>query len=205
MKAGGTSFGFSLIELVVSMLLLAIIAIAVQSGLHFGIQVWQASEREGRAAKQIRTSQTVVRAALYNTLPTSDGEYSSFDGKPSVVAFDAAPIYAFKRFGPAHVVISILSVGASQSLHISMSSLSSGTVMKTTLISGLSRMRFEYLDTREPAGTWLARWSARTHLPAAVRLISAAPARWPEMVAWLPIGETADCRFDPETMTCRNI
>ncbi len=206
MTARQCSSGFSLIELVVALLLLGMIALAAQSGLHFGIQVWRRSDVTISTIDRMWTAQSVLREVLSSIEPRFKGEYPTFSGQSNVLSFDADPPNAFARYGIAHVTLSVRGQGSHEFLEISMAGLRSSSPKKQAILAtDLSDMRFEYLDTTDRSATWLSSWQDRTNWPVAVRVISADPKRWPSMVIRLAITDTPSCLFDPEKMTCRRL
>lgn len=196
--------GYSLVELLVALLLLGMIALAAQSGLHFGTQVWQSATTTAADFRQIAAAQAVLREVLSNAQPRFEGEYSTFSGQPKSLSFDTAPPGVFERFGTAHVTLKVAPDAGHQSLQIILESQEdAATTRHASLASGFDDLHFEYLDAGDHSGTWLANWQDRTRLPTAVRLVSDDPAHWPPLVVHLVIGETPTCLFDPERMTCR--
>lgn len=197
------SEGYSLIELVIALLLLSMVALAAQSGLHFGVTVWGRTKEVISTTDQIDAAQNVLRAVLSHALPRQKGEYVTFSGGPDLLVFDAMPPNAFERYGTGRVKLSVVRGKSGQDLQITMTALNGHMEHRAVLADGLSNLRFEYLDASDRSATWLSSWQGKTHLPVAVRITSTDPIRWPAMVIRLAIAQTATCLLDLETMTCR--
>lgn len=204
MSASDPTSGYSLIELVVALLLLSMVALAAQSGLHFGTQVWRSSEETLSGGHKIWTAQSVLRQVVSHALPRFKGEYVTFSGEPGFLAFDALPPEAFARFGVARVTLSLRRKSSGQSLEIAMEPLRNNAGKKTAILAeGLHDLSFTYLDENGPKGTWLSSWRDRSHLPVSVRITASDADDWPPMTIRLVVAETPTCTYDPDILSCR--
>lgn len=204
----GDEDGFTLIELVIAMLLLSLIALAVESGLHFGARVWERSERNTRTINTIDMAQTILREILSHTLPRFNGAYVTFTGEPTSLIFDCVPPQAFTGSGTAHVELSIASRYGKDALVLEIKSISRpGVAKKATLVHGERGLRFSYLDASGKAPEWLAYWRDRNRLPDAIRIAadSHSPSSWPTLVVRPLISQAPSCVLDPVSMKCRAI
>ena len=61
--------GFTLLELLVSMTLLALLAIAMFGSLRFGARAWDRSEAHGAGMEQVRLVQQLLRRDLEQAYP----------------------------------------------------------------------------------------------------------------------------------------
>ncbi len=196
--------GYSLVELVVVLLLLGMIALACESGLHFGAQVWTRSGDRIQSGSQLVTAQTVLHALLSHSLPRLKGDYVTLEGEPTVVRFDLAPPQAFQSFGTAHAVLRVVHSGAFDSLTLEMQSIAEPSIKKyTVLVDHIAGLRFSYLDASDKSFTWLSYWRDRRRLPDAVRITASNPTHWPTMIMRLGIAQSSSCSIDPVLMTCR--
>lgn len=196
--------GYSLIELVVAMLLLGMIALAVEGGLHFGARVWEHSQRTISSAQQIATGQTVLRNLLSHSLPRLKGDYVTFLGEPSTLTFDAVPPQAFETHGAAHVLLATKYDGTNKTLVLTMQSIVDPQSKKSAIIvNHIKNLKFAYLDASEKIPTWLAYWRDRKRLPDAIRIDSDNASEWPALIVRPLIAQSANCTLDPVSMTCR--
>ena len=197
-----SSPGYTLIELVVALLLLSLIALAVQSGLHFGGQVWQRSQQRLAAANQLDTSQAILRETLSQALPRFKGEYVTFMGEPSTLSFDCVPPLAFQSKGTARVTLSITPISGKLTLKLASLADASAT-RNVVLLEGVKQLRFSYLDVSQKSAVWLSYWRDHNRLPDAIRIASDDPTQWPTLIVKPIIAQDANCVLDPVSMTCR--
>lgn len=196
--------GYSLVELVVAMALLGMIALAVESGLHFGARVWERSQQTIGSAQKIGTSQTVLRNLLSHSLPRLKGDYVTFLGEPSTLTFDAVPPQAFETHGTAHVVLTVKRDGTNKTLVVTMQSVINPQSKKSAIIvDHVKNLKFAYLDASGKIPTWLAYWRDRKRLPDAIRIDSDNASKWPALIVRPLIAQSANCTLDPVSMTCR--
>ena len=197
--------GYTLVELVVVMLLLGMIALACESGLHFGAQVWSHTEEPARLNAQIVSAQTILRTLMSRTLPRAKGDEVAFDGEPMAIDFDLMPPQAFAG-GTAHARLQIVQARGSARLEIELQSIAAPNIKKRAiLLSDVGLMRFSYLDTSEKSRTWLAYWRDRNRLPAAIRITGNDPEAWPTLIVRPVIVQSESCVLDSEELACRKI
>jgi hypothetical protein len=188
------------------MLLLGLIALACESGLHFGAQVWSRAEANAGADDELTTSQTVLRNLLARALPRMKGDYVTFEGEPGEIRFDLVPPQAFEQGGTAHAVLRITNTPSGAVFVLDMRSITDPQTEKhTTLAAHAGLMRISYLDASGKGGTWLSYWRDKSRLPAAVRIEAADTKAWPALIVRPLIVESATCFLDPVSMTCRKI
>lgn len=196
--------GYSLVELVVAMLLLGMIALAVESGLHFGTRVWERSQHTISSAQKIGTSQAVLRNLLSHSLPRLKGDYVTFLGEPSTLSFDVVPPQAFEAHGAAHVVLTMKRAGTNKALVLTMQSIVDLQSQKSaTVVDHIKNLKFAYLDASDRVPIWLSYWRDRKRLPDAIRIDSDNASEWPTLIVRPLIAQSANCTLDPVSMTCR--
>ncbi len=197
--------GYTLVELVVVMLLLGMIALACESGLHFGAEVWSRTEEPAQLDAQIVSAQTILRTLMSHTLPRARGDDVAFDGEPMAMDFDLVPPQAFGG-GTAHARLRIVQARGSTCLEIELTSIAAPNIKKrAVLLTDVGLMRFSYLDTSDKSQTWLAYWRDRSRLPAAIRITGSDPAVWPALIVRPIIVQSATCVLDSEELACRKI
>jgi general secretion pathway protein J len=201
---GISQAGYSLIELVVAILLLGMVTLAAQSGLHFGARVWERSQQNATLAHELDTSQVILRSVLSQSLPRFKGEYVTFSGEPSRISFDCIPPQAFGPSGTAHAVLSLERDSNSRVLAITLKRiLDDGGEKHAVLLDGRNDLHFAYLDASGKSQTWLSYWRDRKRLPDAIRIAGDDPASWPTLIVRPLIAQDANCTLDPVSMTCR--
>ncbi len=197
--------GYSLVELVVALLLLGMIAIAVESGLQFGARVWQRSQQSIGSSHQLDSAQSVLRTLLSHSVPRLNGAYVTFVGEPTALSFDAFPPQAYQSHGYVRVSLSVTRDGPTEKIVLAMQSLVDESAKKqAVIVDGLKGVRFAYLDNSGGSSTWLSYWRDRRRLPDAVRVITDDPSQWPTLIVRPLISQSSDCALDPVTMTCRS-
>jgi len=202
----GSAGGYTLVELVVVMLLLGMIALACESGLHFGAQVWSRTEEPARLDAQIVSAQTILRTLMSHTLPRAKGVDVAFDGEPMAMDFDLVPPEAFGGGGTAHAKLRIVQARGSARLEVELRSIAAPNIKKRAILLGdVGLMRFSYLDMSEKSSTWLAFWRDRSRLPAAIRIAGSDPAVWPALIVRPVLVQSATCVLDSEELACRKI
>jgi general secretion pathway protein J len=197
--------GYTLIELVVSMLLFSLVMLAVTGGMHFGVRVWERSQRTFQSANALDTGQGVLREILSRATPRFRGEYVTFSGEPGSMTFDGLPPFAFGGGGMVHVKLSVSKDASASNLLLDLQSIAEPNLeKKTTLQSGLSELQFSYLDASDAKPVWLSYWRDRDRLPDAVRIAARNDSSsWPTLLVRLIIAQDANCAMDPVSMKCR--
>lgn len=200
------SDGYTLVELVVVMLLLGMIALACESGLRFGTQVWAHTETRTQSEDQIVSSQMMLHELLAHSLPRMKGDYVTFEGEPTVISFDVIPPQAFQAGGTAHARLRIVRSPSGAKLMLDMQSISSPNFKRqATLLDNVGLMRFSYLDASGKSQTWLSYWRDRNRLPDAIRITAEAPKTWPTLTVRPIIVQSAMCVLDSVDLSCRKI
>jgi prepilin-type N-terminal cleavage/methylation domain-containing protein len=199
--------GYTLIELLVAMLLLCFIGIALASGMHFGVRVWESSDKRTRNMAEIASAQSILRELLSSAIPRKKGGFVVFEGEGERVTFEAPPPAAFRASGLAHVVVSLEPGADGTRLLLRVTSLIDKTVTREAVLADhLGGMQFSYLDASEKVPAWLALWRDRKRLPDAVRLETSdfnSETPWPVLIVHPVIAQDALCEFDPISMHCR--
>jgi general secretion pathway protein J len=197
--------GYTLIELVVSMLLFSLVMLAVTGGIHFGARVWERSQRDLQEANTLDMTQNVLREILSRAAPRFRGEYVSFSGEPGSLTFDGLPPSAFGGGGMVHVKLSVIKTNGASDLLLDLQSITEPKLeKKATLRSGSDALQFSYLDASETKPVWLSYWRDRNRLPDAIRIAAGNDApSWPTLLVRLIIAQDANCVMDPVSMKCR--
>lgn len=200
------SDGYTLVELVVVMLLLGLIALACESGLHFGSQIWSRSETSFGREDRLAANQSILRNLLAHSLPRLKGESVSFEGETTEIRFDVTPPEAFQEGGTAHGILRVTKTNKESTLELDLQSIANPHLVRHAILAtGVGSLRMSYLDASGHSQMWLSHWRDRSRLPDAVRIESDNPTAFPTLIVHLPIAESATCRPDPVNMACRKI
>ncbi|HWA90948.1 MAG TPA: type II secretion system protein [Rhizomicrobium sp.] len=205
--------GFTLLELLVAMTLLAFLSLGLVAGLRFGMAAWNKTQAKNVDANAIRTAERVLTANLARIYPkfltdaTGHGSVD-FDGTDRSIAFlSTAPLtghIARNQLGAA-------ADGRDTALVLgSVPELARGNAGGTTqvLLRHLAAFDFAYFGAAEgekmPA--WHRDWRGQKKLPDLIRLrarfAGAGTVPWPEMILAPRIAADAGCNFDMLGKTC---
>lgn len=215
--------GFTLIEVLVSLVLLGLLTTMVFGGVRFGAQAWTAVSRSTSAAADLDAARAVLRRAIGAAYPAFSSasladRTVAFEGTEADLALVAplpaaieAGILALQRFrvvqddhGPALVMewqLYLPAADAGRPLE----------VRRVKLLGGIGSVRFSYFGAPAPRQppAWQDRWVDRTSLPNLVRVhlepVGAGLLRWSELVVELRATANTACVYDPGELTCRRI
>ena len=197
--------GFTLLELLISMTLLAMLFVLLFGGLRFGMRAWERGTSTADAVDQVRIAQDILRREIARSCPRrlaaagpQDIPRVDFTGEATGLAF-LAP--APGAGGGAPCVATSLSVAADGRLKQLVLYINR---TGTALLRGVQGIALSY---RAGDGVWRDGWSGETTLPALVRLRVTFPKGdnrvWPELFIAPRISAEADCTYDPATKSCR--
>lgn len=211
MKARRGARGFTLLETVIALTLLAVMLAMLFAGLRMGIRAWDAGSGRGDRADQALLTWSFVRKELTAAFPWRFKDplavKLAFRGERErlrIVSMRPAEIggggLAFVSFEfepprgtsePGRLVMRRAFAAAG---HTDFSAVE--TAEKFTILEGVSTVRFEYFgaenDATSPA--WSDRWEFPQRLPSHVRLkVKLGEEPLPDMVVAMRLGEEAGC------------
>lgn len=174
------SAGFSLLELLVSMTLLALIGVLAAGGIRFGTQAW---ERAGASAERLMETHALDRflrrqIAAARPVLVADGTRTPpvvFSGQPDGLVF-LAPVSAALAPPGLHLIeVATAPEGAGLDMAwtpVSDSDLIAGTAPEVErLTSGPTGLRLRYFGPGpEGAAIWQDSWEDRPTLPLMIEL-----------------------------------
>ncbi len=214
--------GFTLVEVLVAMTLLAIVMALALGELRFGARAWRAGndrlDRVGAFSTSYRfLSQTVARAAP--AVVGRPGELGyAFRGSPRDLRFVVNESPHAGLPGRFVVALRVVDADAGQSLRVLLApfdpqkdglDVSAGSDQdEGVLIARAKRIVFSYFGARRfgEAPEWRGIWDARDNMPSLVRLsVAEADGDWPELAFPLAIGMDPDCAINvpQEERKCR--
>lgn len=218
--------GFTLIEMVVALAVLALLAGVVFASLRFGQHSYQKVVRRGAQSWEMFASQRLVRGLLENAYPRQPGEIATsvnygLQGDTQSISIVAPAPLAGGDAGLYQYEIALRRGAAGENdvvirWHSDVdggSQLVSATSAEEVLIERVASLQWSYFDAAsglatDGQGVWLDRWQGRQPLPKLVRLrVSFAAGdtrRWPELIVSPRITDDANCAFDVVAQRCRN-
>lgn len=211
--------GYTLIELVVALAVLALASVLIVEGLRFGLRVWDSVDTRLSRADAVLVAQQVLRGRLrqlYPYRPAASGSTVPLPlvGQPDELSFSAPGPHALAgqmlRFR-----IHLEQAGTGQALKLAWRpDPGAGDVDASradsdeTLLDGVEGAAFEYFARGDnDQGEWMSSWLGKAEPPLLIRLrlrfVSGASGDWPTLVVHPRLNMAADCQFDPVSRRCR--
>jgi general secretion pathway protein J len=196
--------GFTLIEVIVSLALLAVGLALAFGTLRGATRATERSETTAARTERLRAVQGFMRAQITQALPIaydvepSTGEASYVHGERDKVEFVGAMPGYLSRGGPYLQTFELRRGGQGLQLVYSFRLLTTEGALDPerepqVLLDGISDGRFEFrtIDAAGKAGDWQGDWKARGQIPPLLRLslrFDDARRRWPDFVVPLRLG-----------------
>lgn len=204
-------FGYSLLELLVAVAIIALAAVPLSQGLTTGFRTWENVNSDTSDLDRIfhtrkRLRSWIGSAVVHDPLRKGSGLDYSLVGSPRSVSFSAA-ISPDGRNDQLYQLT--LGVGESSNLQMSIlpdhSNEDDAIQSELTLLTGVSDLTFEYLDGSNSFVTWLPTWSDRIDMPSAIKIkltfIDGASI-WSDLIVPLRTEEWSHCAYDAATASC---
>ncbi len=193
--ASATARGFTLLEVLMAVTLLALLLTLAWSSLRTAIQASRSGEALIARSEQARTVQTFLRRQLSQSIPLTyeqledAGEERRFEGDAGRIRF-VAPMPGYLSRGGAHVQTLALVDARLEFTHAQLNGFDPldedpDGAEPVVLVDGIARGRFEFRDLDESGqlGDWTDQWDTYERLPLMVRLKLEFdrddPRRWP--------------------------
>ncbi len=220
--------GFTLIEMLVSITLLAMIGLAIAQGVRFAQRSLQAADRFERAGLELLAAQNFLRHTLESTSPSGSGagpldSTRALRGSGHEIEFRAQGPLSFADGAESVFAIRL----SQQRLDSRKQDLivtwhpraddSSGTgelpEVSEALITDVAEVRWSYLAATSTSTFtptlpgWTDEWQGRSDLPVLIRLevkFKQGDRRtWPPFVVQLRLTHDSGCVFDVVAQDCR--
>jgi general secretion pathway protein J len=197
--------GFTLVELLVSMAVLALVALAMMGGLRFVVRALASTDSRREALEELTLGLSVLRGELERAEPLmrkfGQRDLAVFEGTPERLRFaNVEPPYLAGAPYLAYEYAIAPEDGGSHRIELRRAPLDPATldldaaveeVEARTVLRVGQPLRFTYfgqLREREPA-RWHEEWPQGPQLPQAIRLAEGEEPGWPELV--VPLRVTA--------------
>jgi general secretion pathway protein J len=190
--------GFTLIEMLVTMVLLSLIAVLLFGGLRFGVRAWDGAAAHGAGMEELHVAQQMLRHEIEAAYPRYDAAHSAvaFDGDETHMRFLAPAPQALDTQGRVSVALAAEPDGKDEQLALEAGDTSSA------LLRHAAAIRFAYFD----GGRWSDSWQGANALPTLVRIrVSFKPGDgrlWPDLIVAPQIATDAGCVYDASTRHC---
>jgi general secretion pathway protein J len=214
--------GFTLIEMVVAMALLAAMMLLLYQGLTFGLRGWDAADANGRRTADRRIAENFLRREVREIFPMRFKDPMTlrfaFDGKADSLRFASARPAGISALGLSLVGITLEDAGdGKRTRNLVMrrampddEAKDFGPLDKAeriVLFEGVDRVAFQYFgsenDFADPA--WVDAWEFPGRVPQMIRMSirTADGSVVPDMVMRLMLGEEAGCLESAFQRMCR--
>ena len=192
-RASAREAGFSLVELLVSLVLLSMVAALLASGLSLGQRVWLRSEEHAQASRTMFDAQTALRRLFDDMQPlrsdSQDARNIEFRGGadeiegivplPNIGLGGLYRLHLFWRRSERRLdlVFHVYERGRETG---------GGEANLTTLASDIQGMEFRYFGKArgEQAPEWHGEWQGQEELPAliSIKITGTRDVAWPELL-----------------------
>jgi general secretion pathway protein J len=206
--------GFSLIEALASLVVVAMIALMLVEGVSTGKRVWERIDWRQAHGEALEAAQTILRdrveeaypATLYDKSPP----YADFQGTPEQINFIANPPMAER---PSPLRRYALALDTATNLVLSSASevapAGAAPVSSQILLHGVRQLDIAYFGAGQPDYTrrWRADWNDEAGLPEAVRVrLTFEPGdarQWPDLIIHPQATIDSDCKLNPISHHCK--
>ncbi len=207
------SGGFTLVEVLIAIALLALLSVMILGALRLGVRAWERGDAAYTGVEDVSFAQLILRRSLEEAYPQLvRGESATvidFNGSETGVSFLGPAPQSLRPAGRARIVVRSVADGESVTLVIEIrpelaNPENNGAVIVEPLIEGLESVKFSYLPLGESG--WRSAWTNETRLPALVKIeaeITGGGRVWPTLIIAPRIGVDVACRYDPLTKYCQ--
>jgi general secretion pathway protein J len=184
--------GFTLLEIVVTLVVLGLLMVTVTEGVRAGLQAWALEGRMDQHAGKLETTDRALRELIERALPTDPQATDGFTGNAHVLSFATTLPEGYGALSTHEADVTLLvSDGHRLELlwrpHYSRWIVQPPPPSAIPLVDGVQQIDFAYWQPRTAfqQGSWLTAWPTRS-LPALVRLHVVFPPgdarHWPDIV-----------------------
>lgn len=166
--------GFTLLELMISMLLILLVVLITTGAMRLGYRSVESGERRIESQERFRTSLNVVESQIQAGIPVSTTEGGDtkyhFRGEPDALRFSSNYSIWDGRRGYLIAEYRVApDAGGKKRLVASEHTIGLSDRRETLLMSAMDEIRFEYFHTGiAEEGSWSPRWTDDTGIPTKV-------------------------------------
>jgi general secretion pathway protein J len=215
--------GFTLVELLVALALLALLSALLVGGLRLSRNAVLVGENAGAEVQRAELASAVIRREFERAAPLAivspnDPPAVAFDGDEASAVF-VAPPGALMALGGDEITWLVVEPGAAGERIVLRyrpldrvqdswpPALDAGSMQTVVLADGLARATFSYFGRAQPNAQpqWWPAWHQPTVLPMLIR-VSVASSRsvWPDLVVAPRLGHPTDTGMLPPGPLCRH-
>lgn len=210
--------GFTLVEMLVSLTLLAMAAALMATGLSSAHGLWAKLEGTTLRGEQVEAAQSLLRDRIQRLAPVTrfDGAapYADVDGDRSGMAFTALPLDSdrpapMRRFRLGFSDGELVLESREDQAHATDAADTNEAPARRVLLGHIAELRIDYWGPEVPGGApgWRETWSHQPEPPELVRIRVSFPAGdrriWPALIVRPAATVDALCTLDPVTSRCR--
>lgn len=210
--------GFTLLELLIAITLLAMLSIMLLGGMRLGGRVWERSAKTIDQTDETRIARDFVRTALsgaYPLLDKSDPMHPviSLVGEDKSLSFLAPMPQALGAAGLARMSLYVEDAGDTRRLILALrpelAFADAQSPAPSVLLGKVKNAEFSYFGAEEAGKppVWQDHWKSAITLPKLIRLrvaFAEGDTRpWPDLIVAPRIQVTADCDYDAALKSCK--
>jgi len=210
--------GFTLVELMVSILLLGMLTMALYAGMSFGARAWRRAAESSARLAQIASAQITLVDMLSHAhpvmlRPAGQDAHVDFDGDSDQVTFLTPAPAEIAPGGFARTTFRLEDDDSGFALvsYAQPELAETGAYVRSVLLHHVQSLVLSYFTAGRPGkpGEWLSSWHNRLRLPMLIKVQASlegrdAP-RWADLIIRPRIAADATCTFDPLTRYCRGL
>lgn len=203
--------GFTLLELLVAMTLLALLSLVLFGGFRFGTRAWDRAETSTANGNEIRRAQGAISDLLSRAYPEMDisdplNPHIVFSGEASSVT-----LLGPDRMRDGALAITTISQQGDTLAMTATPELARDPRKQTVtrkLLDHVKSFELSYFGATAPNDPprWLPRWHDRSRLPKLIRVravLEHTRPGWTEMIVVPRIAADANCNYDALTKFCQ--
>ena len=203
--------GFTLVEVLVSFVLLGFVLALLYGGFSYANQVFARTTELSSWTDDVVQVQNLLRDLISQAYP------DVFQGSRDRVEFLAPVMRQGRENGLHKVVLQRESGDGSDKLTLTLSPVGKAELReeeKFILMENIAEMEFSYFSKggQGRPGSWVQLWEKGQELPQAIRLslITMGASKtgqsrqidWPTLIVPLQVNQNVDCRYDPVSRNC---
>jgi prepilin-type N-terminal cleavage/methylation domain-containing protein len=174
---GAGKKGFTLLELLISILVIALLSVVVGGALSVAYRSVEKGERKIESSERMKATLALIDAQVQSAILVSlagdeDGEYA-FKGNEE--SFTFASNYSLWGSDRGYVQVTYrieTEPGGRKSLFLTENTIGIENEREVLLLKGIDKIRFEFLQSglTESEGGWVSEWDDETTVPSKIRL-----------------------------------